>query len=44
MHLGSERRDDPVGREVPRLLDSLAAEGYRFATATEFLRAESVPR
>ncbi len=44
MHLGSERKGDPVGREVPRLLDGLAAEGYRFATATEFLRAESVPR
>lgn len=44
MHLGSARRDDPVGREVPRLLDGLAAEGYRFARATEFLRPESAPR
>jgi peptidoglycan/xylan/chitin deacetylase (PgdA/CDA1 family) len=44
MHLGSDRRSDPVGREVPRLLDGLAAEGYRFATATEFLGIESVPR
>ncbi len=37
MHLGSDRRSDPVGPEVPRLLDGLAAEGFRFATATEFL-------
>jgi peptidoglycan/xylan/chitin deacetylase (PgdA/CDA1 family) len=44
MHLGSERSNDPVGRQIPRLLDGLAAEGYRFATATEFLRAERVRR
>ncbi len=37
LHLGSERRDDPVGAQVPRLLDGLAASGYRFARATEFL-------
>lgn len=44
MHLGSERFHDPVGREIPRLLDGLAAEGYRFARATEYLRAESLRR
>ncbi|MGH9443488.1 MAG: polysaccharide deacetylase family protein, partial [Thermoanaerobaculia bacterium] len=44
MHLGSERRDDPVGLQVPRLLDNLAAEGYRFARAGEFLRPGGAAR
>ena len=36
MHLGSDR-DDPVGGHLPRLLDTLASEGYRFSTASELI-------
>ena len=36
MHLGSER-DDPVAGHLPRLLDTLASEGYRFSTASELI-------
>jgi peptidoglycan/xylan/chitin deacetylase (PgdA/CDA1 family) len=36
MHLGSDR-DDPVAGHLPRLLDTLASEGYRFSTASELI-------
>jgi peptidoglycan/xylan/chitin deacetylase (PgdA/CDA1 family) len=40
MHLGSDR-DDPVGEHLPRLLDGLASEGYRFSTASELIASGS---
>ncbi|HET9794855.1 MAG TPA: polysaccharide deacetylase family protein, partial [Thermoanaerobaculia bacterium] len=36
MHLGSDR-EDPVADHLPRLLDTLASEGYRFSTASELI-------
>ncbi len=36
LHLGSDR-EDPVAPRVPELLDALAARGFRFARASEFL-------
>ena len=38
MHLGSDR-EDPVADHLPRLLDTLASEGYRFSTASELIAA-----
>jgi peptidoglycan/xylan/chitin deacetylase (PgdA/CDA1 family) len=43
MHLGSER-DDPVAGHLPRLLDTLSSEGYRFSTASELIAAGASPR
>jgi len=43
LHLGSER-DDPVGGKLAGLFDGLAARGFRFARASEFLlRAGQTP-
>lgn len=41
LHLGSDR-DVPVASRVPALLDGLAARGFRFARATEFLDREGL--
>ena len=41
LHLGSDR-DVPVASRVPALLDGLAARGFRFARATEFLDREGM--
>jgi peptidoglycan/xylan/chitin deacetylase (PgdA/CDA1 family) len=41
LHLGSDR-DVPVASRIPALLDGLAARGFRFATATEFLDREGL--
>jgi len=43
MHLGSER-DDPVADHLPRLLDTLSSEGYRFSTASELIASGAAPR
>jgi peptidoglycan/xylan/chitin deacetylase (PgdA/CDA1 family) len=43
MHLGSER-DDPVAEHLPRLLDTLSSEGYRFSTASELIASGVAPR
>jgi peptidoglycan/xylan/chitin deacetylase (PgdA/CDA1 family) len=43
MHLGSER-EDPVADHLPRLLDTLSSEGYRFSTASELIAAGASPR
>jgi peptidoglycan/xylan/chitin deacetylase (PgdA/CDA1 family) len=37
LHLSSDR-PDPVAAELPRLFDGLAARGFRFALASEFLQ------
>jgi peptidoglycan/xylan/chitin deacetylase (PgdA/CDA1 family) len=42
MHLGTDRRDDAVSTELPRLLDTLSSRGYRFATATDFLASRDI--
>ncbi len=41
LHLGSDR-DDPVAPRIPALLDGLAARGFRFARASEFLAREGL--
>lgn len=41
LHLGSDR-DVPVASRVPALLDGLAARGFRFVRATEFLDREGM--
>lgn len=41
LHLGSDR-DVPVASRIPALLDGLAARGFRFARATEFLDREGL--
>ncbi len=41
LHLGSDR-DDPVAPRIPLLLDGLAARGFRFARASEFLAGEGL--
>ena len=41
LHLGSDR-DVPVASRIPALLDGLAARGFRFARATEFLDREGM--
>ena len=43
MHLGSDR-EDPVGGHLPRLLDTLASEGYRFSTASELIASGDAAR
>lgn len=43
MHLGSER-EDPVADHLPRLLDTLASEGYRFATASDLIASGTFAR
>ena len=43
MHLGSER-EDPVAGHLPRLLDTLASEGYRFSTASELIASGAAAR
>jgi peptidoglycan/xylan/chitin deacetylase (PgdA/CDA1 family) len=43
MHLGSER-EDPVAGHLPRLLDTLSSEGYRFSTASELIASGASPR
>jgi len=43
MHLGSER-DDPVAGHLPRLLDTLASEGFRFSTASELIASGAAAR
>lgn len=51
LHLGSDR-EDPIGPKIPLLLDALAARGFRFARASDFLasagespdRLASLPR
>jgi len=43
MHLGSDR-DDPVADHLPRLLDTLASEGYRFSTASELIASGKASR
>jgi peptidoglycan/xylan/chitin deacetylase (PgdA/CDA1 family) len=43
MHLGSDR-DDPVAGHLPRLLDTLASEGYRFSTASELIASGDAVR
>jgi peptidoglycan/xylan/chitin deacetylase (PgdA/CDA1 family) len=43
MHLGSER-EDPVADHLPRLLDTLSSEGYRFSTASELIASGAAPR
>lgn len=41
LHLGSDR-GDPVAPRIPELLDGLAARGFRFARASEFLAREGL--
>lgn len=45
LHLGSDR-EDPIGPKIPMLLDALAARGFRFARASDFLASsgESLER
>jgi peptidoglycan/xylan/chitin deacetylase (PgdA/CDA1 family) len=43
MHLGSER-EDPVAGHLPRLLDTLSSEGYRFSTASELIASGASAR
>jgi len=41
LHLGSDRAD-PVASRIPLLFDGLAARGFRFARASEFLEREGL--
>jgi len=41
LHLGSDR-EDPVAPKIPLLFDGLAARGFRFVKATDFLLREGM--